>query len=122
MRNSGSNSRINSRSIPGVTPGVTPGVIPVVTPDEIPGKPGKTPGVTPGVTPGENFPSAKCLGVGRGGFCVIGVGSVSPLVLYPPEGLWGAEPERGPFVFTLHFIGVRRGTGGFKFCAGNPPF
>ena len=101
---------------------MTPGVIPVVTPDEIPGKPGKTPGVTPGVTPGENFPSAKCLGVGRGGFCVIGVGSVSPLVLYPPEGLRGEEPERGPIVFTLHFIGVGRGTGRFKFSGGERPF
>ena len=32
-------------------------------------------------------------------------------MLYPPEGLCGAEPERGPIVFTLHFIGVGRGTG-----------
>ena len=36
-------------------------------------------------------------------------------MLYPPEGLCGAEPERGPIVFTLHFIGVASGTGGFKF-------
>ena len=36
-------------------------------------------------------------------------------MLYPPEGLCRAEPERGPIVFTLHFIGVGRGTGGFKF-------
>ena len=43
-------------------------------------------------------------------------------MFYPPEGLCGAEPERGPIVFTLHFIGVGRGTGGFKFWAGNPPF
>ena len=41
---------------------------------------------------------------------------------YPPEGLCGAEPERGPIVFTLHFIGVGRGTGGFNFRGGNPPF
>ena len=34
-------------------------------------------------------------------------------MFYPPEGLCGAEPERGPIVFTLHFIGVGRGTGGF---------
>ena len=39
-----------------------------------------------------------------------------------PEGLCRAEPERGPIVFALHFIGVGRGTGGFKFWAGNPPF
>ena len=43
-------------------------------------------------------------------------------MFYPPEGLCRAEPKRGPIVFTLHFIGVRRGTGGFKFWAGNPPF
>ena len=36
-------------------------------------------------------------------------------IFYPPEGLCRAEPERGPIVFTLHFIGVGRGTGGFKF-------
>ena len=36
-------------------------------------------------------------------------------MFYPPEGLCGAEPERGPIVFTLDFIGVGRGTGGFKF-------
>ena len=36
--------------------------------------------------------------------------------------LCGAEPERGPIVFTLYFIGVGRGTGVFKFLAGNPPF
>ena len=40
----------------------------------------------------------------------------------PPEGLCRAEPERGPIVFTLHFIGVGRGTGGFNFRGGNPPF
>ena len=40
----------------------------------------------------------------------------------PPEGLCGAEPERGQIVFTLHFIGVGRGTGGFNFRGGNPPF
>ena len=40
----------------------------------------------------------------------------------PPEGLCGAEPERGPIVFTLHFIGGGRGTGGFKFCGGERPF
>ena len=34
-------------------------------------------------------------------------GSKSSLRLfYPPEGLCRAEPERGPIVFTLHFIGV----------------
>ena len=43
-------------------------------------------------------------------------------MFYPPEGLCGAEPERGPIVFTLHFIGVRRSIGGFKICIGNPPF
>ena len=43
-------------------------------------------------------------------------------MFYPPEGLCGAEPEGGPIVFTFHFIGVGKGTGGFKFCAGNPPF
>ena len=37
------------------------------------------------------------------------------VLVYPPEGLRGAEPERGLIVFTLHFIGVGRGTGGFKF-------
>ena len=31
-------------------------------------------------------------------------------MFYPPEGLCGAEPERGPIVFSLHFIGVGRGT------------
>ena len=25
-------------------------------------------------------------------------------MFYPPEGLCGAEPERGPIVFTLHFL------------------
>ena len=35
-------------------------------------------------------------------------------MFYPPEGLCGAEPERGPIVFTLHFIGAGRGTGGFN--------
>ena len=39
-------------------------------------------------------------------------------MFYPSEGLCGAEPERGPIVFTLHFIGVGRGTGGFKFTGG----
>ena len=43
-------------------------------------------------------------------------------LFYPPEGLCRAEPERGPIVFTLHFIGVGRGTGGFKISIGNPPF
>ena len=43
-------------------------------------------------------------------------------MLYPPEGLCGAEPEGGPIVFTFHFIGVGQGTRGFKFWAGNPPF
>ena len=43
-------------------------------------------------------------------------------MFYPPEGLCGAEPERGPIVFTLHFIGVGRGTGGFKFTGGERPF
>ena len=32
-------------------------------------------------------------------------------MFYPPKGLCGAEPARGPVVFTLHFIGVERGTG-----------
>ena len=35
-------------------------------------------------------------------------------MFYPPEGLCRAEPERGPIVFTLHFIGVGRGPGGFN--------
>ena len=43
-------------------------------------------------------------------------------MFYPPEGLCGAEPERGPIVFTLHFIGVGRGTGTFNLSPGNPPF
>ena len=42
--------------------------------------------------------------------------------IYPSEGLCRAEPERGPIVFTLHFIGVGRGTGGFNLSPGNPPF
>ena len=46
----------------------------------------------------------------------------TPRMFYPPEGLCRAEPERGPIVFTLHFIGVGRGTGGFKFCGGERPF
>ena len=46
----------------------------------------------------------------------------NPPMFYTPEGLCRAEPERGPIVFTLHFIGVGRGTGGFKFWTGNPPF
>ena len=36
-------------------------------------------------------------------------------MFYPPEGLCGEEPDRGPIIFTLHFIGLGRGTGGFKF-------
>ena len=40
----------------------------------------------------------------------------------PTEGLWRAESEGGPIVFTFHFIGVGKGTGGFKFWAGNQPF
>ena len=43
-------------------------------------------------------------------------------MFYLPEGHCGAEPERGPIVFTLHFIGVGRGTGGFKFSGGERPF
>ena len=43
-------------------------------------------------------------------------------IFYPPEGLCTAEPERGPIVFTLHFIGVGRGTGGFQFMGGFLPF
>ena len=43
-------------------------------------------------------------------------------LFYTPEGLCWAELERGPIVFTLHFIGVGRGTGGFKFCGGERPF
>ena len=43
-------------------------------------------------------------------------------MFYPPEGLCWAEPEGGPIVFTFHFIGVGRGTGGFKIRIGNPPF
>ena len=35
-------------------------------------------------------------------------------MFYPPEGLCGAEPERGPIVFTLDFIGVDYHTGIFK--------
>ena len=46
----------------------------------------------------------------------------NPAMFYPPEGLCRAEPERGPIVFTLGFIGVGRGTGGFNFRGGNPPF
>ena len=57
-------------------------------------------------------------------YCVLGGRFVCGMVIrlfeifkmfLPPEGLFGAEPERGPIVFTLHFIGVGRGTGGFKF-------
>ena len=44
------------------------------------------------------------------------------IMFYPLEGLCGAEPEGGPIVFTFHFIGVGKGTGGFKFLAGNPRF
>ena len=36
-------------------------------------------------------------------------------MFYPPEGLCRAEPEGGPIVFTFHFIGVGKGTGGFNF-------
>ena len=43
-------------------------------------------------------------------------------IFNPPVGLCGAEPERGPIVFTLHFIGVGRGTGGFQFTGGFLPF
>ena len=43
-------------------------------------------------------------------------------MFYPPVGLCGAEPEGGPIVFTLDFIGVGKGIGGFKFWGGNPPF
>ena len=43
-------------------------------------------------------------------------------MFYPPEGLCRAEPERGPIVFTLHFVGVGRGTVGFKFSGGERPF
>ena len=50
------------------------------------------------------------------------IGLFEMKMFYPPEGLCGAEPERGPIVFTLHFIGVGRGTGGFKFTAGERPF
>ena len=39
-------------------------------------------------------------------------------MFYPPEGLCAAEPERGPIVFTLCFIGVGRGTGGVQFTGG----
>ena len=35
-------------------------------------------------------------------------------MFYPLEGLCEAEPEGGPIVFTLDFIGVGKGTGGFK--------
>ena len=41
---------------------------------------------------------------------------------YPPEGLCGAEPEGGPIVFTLDFIGVGKGTGGFKIRIFHRPF
>ena len=43
-------------------------------------------------------------------------------MFYPREGLCAAEPERGPIFFTLHFIGVGRSTGGFKFTAGERLF
>ena len=43
-------------------------------------------------------------------------------MFYPPEGLCSAEPERGPIVFTLHFIGVGRGTGDFQFTDDLLPF
>ena len=43
-------------------------------------------------------------------------------MLYPLEGLCGAEPEGGPIVFTFDFIGVGNGTGGFKIQIGIPPF
>ena len=46
----------------------------------------------------------------------------NPEMLYPPEGLCRAEPERGPIVFTLDFIGVGRGAGGVQFTGGNPSF
>ena len=43
-------------------------------------------------------------------------------MFYPPEGLCRAEPERGPIVFYLCFIGVGRGPGGVQFTGGFLPF
>ena len=43
-------------------------------------------------------------------------------IFYPQEGLCGAEPEGGSNVFTFHFIGVGKGTGGFKIWNRKPPF
>ena len=31
-------------------------------------------------------------------------------MFYPPKGVCFADSQRGPIVFTLHFIGVGRGT------------
>ena len=31
-------------------------------------------------------------------------------MFYPPKGVCFADSHRGPIVFTLHFIGVGRGT------------
>ena len=39
-----------------------------------------------------------------------------------PKKLCGVEAERDRIVFTLHFIGLGRGTGAFNFWTGNPPF
>ena len=43
-------------------------------------------------------------------------------MFYPPEGLCSAEPERGPIVFTLDFIGVDYHTGIFKITTFRRPF
>ena len=43
-------------------------------------------------------------------------------IFFLPEGLCGAEPEGGPIVFTLDFIGLGKGTGGFKIRIFHRPF
>ena len=43
-------------------------------------------------------------------------------LFYPLEGLYGAEPEGGPNVFTLDFIGVGKFTGCFKIRIFHRPF
>ena len=49
------------------------------------------------------------------GECVRSHSSSVLHLVYPAEGLCRAEPEGGPIVFTFYFIGVGKGTGGFKF-------
>ena len=64
------------------------------------------------------------VGIGPGGFNLRAFSCLfeNPKMFYPPEGLCRAEPERGPIVFTLHFIGVGRGIRGFQFIGGFLPF